>query len=247
MFISALALLLVTAAPTAEEVRATTRSLLQSICGAQCDVIEVKIKSKASNVRGRVSPGFDDAPAARTEPASISLKLLIDKKLPANFRTFIQNRVRHRIGEFGLPVTVAADIVPFPDRPEPPSEPQAPLQPPPNQQPAQPIIVQPPAQPAAAPPPAIDPAAALTMRMIEAVPLLLLALLLALMIVYALRRMEQIASYAYAPEDDAAKAVAAEEPVATSVPVPTLVVPTGPPPSADVVKASYEAHRAGAR
>lgn len=232
-------------APTVDEVRATARSLLQSLCGSQCDVIDVQIKKKPAAPRGAVAPGFDETPASRKIAASIELKLLLDKKLPATFRTFVAERVRHRIGEMGLPVTVATDVVPFPARPEPPPEPVAapvPAQPPP------PIIVQPPAAPPPATPVAPEPVAhwdALIMRMIEALPLLMLAGLLGLALIFVLRRFEALTNLAFAPETEAATpTVDAATDDKSAMPLATARADA---PTVEAVAEAYRQHRSGAR
>lgn len=232
------------AAPTAEEVRVETRALLQSICGWQCDVVDVTIKTKPATPQGAVAPGFDDAPAQRQVPSAIDLTLLLDSKLTPAFRTFVAERVRARIGEMGLPVTINPRVMPFPDRPSPPAEPEAlrPQEPPPQpvpQAPApQPIIVNPPA-----PPPPVaekpDPFAALVLALIQALPLLLLGGLLAWTVLRVLRRYESFLGPAAPIEEEAAKTGA----TTAAAPGPVKIAPPNAAGLIEALKNSRAATR----
>ena len=51
--------------PTIEEIRTTARTMLEPMCGTQCDVIDVKVKHKRASPVGAVAPGFDETPANR--------------------------------------------------------------------------------------------------------------------------------------------------------------------------------------
>lgn len=230
--------------PTVDEIRSETRALLQSICGWQCDVTDVTIKTKPALPVGAVAPGFDDAPAARTVPAAIDLQLLLDTKLTATFRNFVTERVRSRIGEWGLPVTIGSKVTAFPERPTPPvDEPARPVpEPPPLQQPPpQPIIVQPPAPP---PPPVQERpsiAEALLLSLIQALPLVLLALILAWTVLRVLRRYESFLGGPLPEEDAAAKPVTAVEAQPRTAPAPL------PPPEPQALTAALRDNRSGTR
>lgn len=180
-------------APSVEEVRTTARALLQSMCAAQCDVIDVKLKNKRATPVGAPMPGFDEAPAVRWVPGEVELTLLFDSKLDAAYRRFVSDRVKHRIGELGLPVLVTEQVRPFPAPPELPSEPvrEAPKA---AEQPPAPVIIQAPEREPApeAPPRPVDLGEALALRLIDTVPLLLGFLLLAWLVLRVLRRMEEL-------------------------------------------------------
>jgi len=201
VFTSALVLLALLPAqptPSVSEIRAEARALLQSVCGWQCDIVDVRIKPKAAASVGTVLPGFDDTPAARSVPGSVDVTVLLDSALAPTFRAFAVERVRSRIGEMGLPVTVTERVVPFPPRPSPQiSDPPQPALAPPSAVAPQtgqppPTIVFPPAPP---PPPAPErPAMSerLLDRLIEALPLLFLAGLLAWTVLQVLNRYENL-------------------------------------------------------
>lgn len=229
------------ATPTVEELRAEARSLLQTVCGWQCDVVDIRIKPKALAPVGAVAPGFDDTPAARSAPGSVDVTLLLDAALAPSLRAFVTERVRTRLAELGLPVTVTERVVAFPPRPSvSPSDPPptAPAQP----SPAPPTIVFPPAPsatPAPLPAPEPKPPALerLIDRLIEALPLLLLGLLLAWTVLRVLSRYEAMLS---APPE-----LAPEQPAAPPPPPP----PPAPraPPDARAIEALLLARRGGAR
>lgn len=179
-------------APSVDEVRSTARVLLQSMCGQQCDVIDVRIKSKRAAPAGSMSPGFDESPQPRMLPGEIDLALLFDSKLPAPYRKFVAERVKQRVGEFGLPVLLTEEVKPFPAPPEPAPEP-AKIAPQPT--PAPQAIQPPPVAPAPAPLPVSGPdlERVLALRLIESLPLLLAFGLLAWLVLRVLKRMDQLA------------------------------------------------------
>ena len=229
------------ATPTVEDLRAEARSLLQTVCGWQCDVVDIRIKPKALAPVGAVAPGFDDTPAARSAPGSVDVTLLLDAALAPSLRAFVTERVRTRLGELGLPVTVTERVVAFPPRPSvSPNDPPPAATPPPA--PAPPTIVIPPA-PAAAPAPLPPPEPKtpalerLVDRLIEALPLLLLGLLLAWTVLRVLSRYEAMLS---APPEPAPEAVPAPAPP----PSPPV---TRAPPDAHAIEALLIARRGGAR
>jgi hypothetical protein len=235
-------LLALAAAPTVDDVRMETRALLESLCGWQCDVAEVAIKTKPATPSGGVVPGFDDAPAARQVPSAIELTILFDSKLSPTFRSFVTERVRSRIGERGLPVTIAPKLMPFPERPMPPSEEERPPKEAPQQQqqPPAPIIVQAPAAPAPLPvaerPNAME---ALVLRLIESLPLLLLALLLAWTVMRVLKRYESFLGPPITEEEHRPK----QEESPAKPPERTLA----PPPNVDQLRADLEKSRGATR
>lgn len=244
MFISeiGLALLLSQPGPTVEQVRTETRSMLQSMCGQQCDVIDVKIKRTTAAPAGATAPGFDDAPRARMVASQVKLTLLFDSKLDRAYRKFVADRVKQRVSENGLPVLIEQQVRAFP---APPPDPR----PPPTTPPAPMIIQQPaPAPPppqAPAPEPKVDLLERFLLRMIEALPLLLIFGLLAWLVLRVLRRMENLAFDTRAPLPE-------EEPSVTLTPelVEESVPPTQtalPPPTSDALGSDLRLHRGSTR
>lgn len=193
-----------TPAPTVDEIRTQTRILMQSMCGEQCDVIDVRIKQKKEAPVGAPAPGFDDAPRLRTVPSEVGLTLLFDAKLPKPYRDFVGDRVKQRISELGLPVLITQNVQAFPAPPPEPVAPTPPVAAPPP--PAPPVIVQapppPPPAPLAAPPQKADLEEALWLKLIEALPLIIGFLLLGWLVLKTLQRLENL-NRGPAPNDEA--------------------------------------------
>lgn len=240
--------------PTVDEVRTTAREMLQTMCGTACDVIDVKVKTKRAAPVGQPLPGFDEEPAARFVPSEIDLRVLFDSKLNAQYRKFVVERLKHRIGELGLPVLVAEEVKPFPD---PPPIPVEQPQPQPQAQPQQyqpPIIIQQPPPPQPEPRP--EPAKAslwetFLLKLLEALPLLLLFGLLAWLILRVLKRMEDMQNK---PPQTALEKIEEDEQVLT----PEVIEETTrgpnplngshlPPPTPDRLSAELHKHRGSTR
>jgi hypothetical protein len=233
-------------APSVDEIRTETRGLLQTMCGDQCDVIDVKIRQKRVAPPGSGAPGFDDAPQSKTVPGDVELTLLFDQKLTKPYRDFVADRVKQRVAELGLPVLIQQQVRSFPAPPPPPIEPLPPL---PQYPPPQPVIVQPPPPP---PPPAPEIAKpaqpdlqqALLLRLIEALPLLLLFGLLAWMVMRVMKRMENLAmGRPLQNEDDE---VLTPEIVEESRP-PSTKAMTIPPPRTDELAGDLNRYRGSTR
>ncbi len=239
-----LACLLSQAGLSVDEVRTTTRGLLQSLCGDQCDVIDVKIKRRPEVPQGSVSPGFDETPRVRTVASEIELTLLFDQKLPKPYRDFVADRVKQRVGEVGLPVLVTQNVRPFPEPPAPPPEPApAPVPQPPA---PPPVIVQPPPAPAPIPEPVKpDLEAALWLKLIEALPLLLGFGLLAWLVLRVLRRFENLLDAQQRPQNDETPTFTPE--VVDPEPAPVKTAAPLPPPSLEELAADLRRFRGSTR
>ncbi len=231
------------APPSIDDLRTETRGLLQSMCGDQCDVIDVKVRQKRVAPPGSGAPGFDDAPTAKLVPSDVELTLLFDQKLTKPYRDFVADRVKQRVSELGLPVLIQQQVRSFPAPPPPPIEPPPPY--PQMPPPPPPVIVQPPPPPVAATPqPKTDLAEALLLRMIEALPLLLLFALLAWMVMRVMKRMETLAMGGRAPLDD--EEVITPEVIEESRPPETRGL-TIPPPRVDELSHDLGRHRGSTR
>jgi flagellar FliG-like protein len=240
-------------APTVDEVRTQTRMITESMCGSQCDVVDVRIKTKRATPVGSVTPGFDDVREPRMVPSEIDLVLLFDSKLAAEYRRFVEDRVKYRIGELGLPVLVTQQVKNFPAPPQlPPDNPQ-PQQPQPQPQ-VQPVIIQQPApaKEEAQKPQAIDLKEAFVLKVLEALPLLLLFGLLAWLILRVLRRLEEIGAKKRPglDEDDEDKHSVTLMPEVIEETKHISSQPGGmslPPPSPDRLIADLRTHRGSTR
>lgn len=238
---------------TVDEIRTTARSLLETMCGTQCDVIDVKIKTKRAAPVGQPLPGFDEAPSQRFVPGEIDLKILFDSALTAQYRKFVVERVKHRIGEAGLPVLVAEEVKSFP---EPPPVKELPPQPQPQPQPQQyqpPIIIQQPVQQPPLPlPEPRDPNlfSAFILKLIEALPILLIFGLLAWLVLRVLKRMEELHSKPPIEELDKSveeEAVFTPEVIEEGTRTPQLNGTRMPPPTPERLVADLRGQRGSTR
>src|SRR5437868_5523780 len=202
--------LLIAAAPLAgarmqqeaeDRARAQVSDLLRALCPEQCLLLSVRAQMDEEEAGGEISPGFD-APGARTIPVvrSVNTSVVVDNRLPLQFRVRLKTLIAQRLGGAGVPAEVALQQVSFPVKNPPYLEAHdPPAQPPP-----------PAAEPEKAPP--VDAATPvgqrLQQRLLEQAPLLAIALLLGAVVLalgglffLAVRRpQEQLVAEAAAPE-----------------------------------------------
>jgi hypothetical protein len=237
-------------APTVEEIRTAARIMLESMCREQCDVIDVRIKTKRATPIGSVTPGFDDAPQARVVPGEVDLTLLFDSKLNPEYRKFVSERIKQRMGEFGLPVLVTDQVRAFPPPPKLPEEPPPQAQPP---QPPQPLIIQQPVQPQPPPPaPAapVDLKEAFWLKLIEALPILLIFGLLSWLVLRVLKKMEDLANREIAPpleQPEQHSLTLTPEVIEEGTRTPEKATMSLPPPSPERLTADLRLHRGSTR
>jgi flagellar motor switch protein FliG len=231
-----------------DEIRTQTRILLQSMCGEQCDVIDVRVKEKKEAPSGAPAPGFDDAPRARVVPSEVGLTLLFDSKLPKPYRDFVSDRVKQRIGELGLPVLITQNVQAFP---APPPEPVAPVPPvPPPPPPQAPMIIQqpPPAPPPALPPPAkADLGEAFWLKLIEALPLLLGFLMLGWLVMKTLQRLENLGQRPARDDEEEEEDTRTITPELIEEPSEKKVAQVMPPPTSGELSAELSRFRGSTR
>lgn len=164
--------------------------LFRQHCPDRCQLLEVKADVEVGAPLAHVQPGFEElSPAVRdVKPRSLDVSVLLDARLPAEFRRDLVALLKARLKPLPVPSAVRADVVAFP-QPLPPTTPPglAPAPPPVAPQVEPPRMEQKPEPP---PPPPFEPAKALQQRLIEASPWLLGILLVAFaawMILRALR------------------------------------------------------------
>src|SRR5438067_1462986 len=173
---------LMTAAPLAgarmqqeaeDRARAAATDLLRALCPEQCLRLSVRAQMDEEETGGQVSPGFDP-PGARTVPVvrSVNAGVVVDNRLPLQFRIRLKTLLAQRLGGSGVPAEVALEQVAFPLKNPPYLEAH---EPPPAAQPAPP-----PAAPEK--PPAVDAATPVAQRLqqslLDQAPLLAIAVLL---------------------------------------------------------------------
>lgn len=176
-----------------ERAHAEVADLLRTLCPEQCVLLSVRAQMDEEETGGQVSPGFD-APGARTVPVvrAVSANVLVDQRLPLQFRTRVKTLIAERLKGAGVPAEVALQQVSFPVKNPPYLEAR---EPPPQQ---------------AVPPPAPEPqkgpevdaatpiAPKLTAKLVEQAPLLAVIVLLGavvlalgLLVYFAARRPQE--------------------------------------------------------
>ncbi|TMA25638.1 MAG: hypothetical protein E6J78_16935 [Deltaproteobacteria bacterium] len=194
-----------------EKARAEVTDLFRALCPEQCLLLSVEARIGEEDLP-EPAPGFD-APGARSLPVlrGVAATLLLDARLPAEFRARMKALVAQRLKALGAPPAVAVEVVQFP-----PPRAQAEAAPPP--QPPQPSVAS--ATPVAANKP--------EEKLMEHAPLLAVVtllgtvlLVLGALLFLAARRNSDV-SYEVGPEPQpqpAASAKPAEAPVADPFPI----------------------------
>src|SRR5215468_6702339 len=93
---------------TKARVEAEVRSYLSSLCPSQCELSEVTVKVAPRKPAAGTTPGFEEmSPDAKDYVvASVDLGIVIDKRLPGEFRTNLKTLIERRLKGEGLPATV---------------------------------------------------------------------------------------------------------------------------------------------
>src|SRR5205823_2898947 len=187
-----------------ERARAEANDLLRTLCPEQCVVLSVAARVDVENAGGERTPGFE-TPGARTVPVlrSLSANVLVDQRLPAAFRSRVRALIGQKLSGAGVPATVQVSQVAFPPRNPPPYvDPQPPKPPEKLAEPEKPEV----------PPPA--PASSrIADKLIEAAPVLAVALLVGLVLLvlgglfyFAARRSQETGWYGDLPPEAAVAA-----------------------------------------
>lgn len=189
--------------------------ILRLHCPDRCQVLDVRAEVDVGAPLAHVQPGFEElSPAVReVRVRGVEVQLLIDARLPAEFRRDFVGLVKARLKALPVTTSVRAETVPFPQpvlAPVPPGlSPPAPAPPPPEPDEEEP--------PAPAPAP-FDPSQAFLERLIEASPWLLAIILVALALLALVRMLRPPEAYE-------------EEPA----PAPVVAAQPQPGPPVDVV------------
>jgi hypothetical protein len=201
-----------------ERSRAEVSDLLRTLCPEQCVLVSVEARVEEESVGG-APPGFETLAGGATLPSlrSVSARVLVDSRLPGPFRTRLKDLVAQRLKTVGPQSTVEVESVAFPPRNAPHLE-APPLEPKP-----QPPSAMPPG-PEAEPKEVQPLAQRFTERLLDAAPLLVVAVLLALtvlvlgvLLVLAARRPSPAPALEYGLP---------EEPLPPPEPAPASAAPT---------------------
>src|SRR4051794_11709214 len=187
-----------------ERARAGANELLRALCPQQCSGLSLAARVEEEDAGGERTPGFE-TPGAKTVPVlrSVSANVLVDQRLPAAFRSRVRALIVQKLSGAGVPATVQVSQVAFPPR-----------NPPPYVDPQPPKPPEKPAEPEKSPITPPEPASArIADKLIEAAPLLAVALLVGLVLLvlgglfyFAARRSQEAAWYGDLPPEGAAAA-----------------------------------------
>lgn len=157
--------------------------ILRLHCPDRCQVLDVRAEVDVGAPLAHVQPGFEElSPSVRdVRVRSVEVQLLVDARLPAEFRRDFVGLVKARLKALPVTTSVRAETVPFPQPVLAPAPPGL----------ATPAPAPPPVEPAKeAPPPApapFDPTQAFLQRLIDASPWLLAIVLIALALLAIVR------------------------------------------------------------
>ncbi|MES1205550.1 MAG: hypothetical protein ABUS79_06395, partial [Pseudomonadota bacterium] len=148
-----------------EDVQRRVSPVLEEMAPGQAELkyIDVRVNRPTALPSG-AAPGFEDlTPGTEFVAERVEVALVLDSKLPPQFRKDLKNLIKARLDALDVPVDVSDSVIAFPTpRPQPqsPREPLPyPYPPAPQPQPQPAHAGQPPAAPVApAPPPAEPPA-----------------------------------------------------------------------------------------
>lgn len=196
--------------------------VLRQHCPDRCQLLAVTAEVDEGQPLAHVQPGFEElSPLVRdVRPRGVDVQVLVDARLPADFRRDLLGLLKARLKAVGAPVTVRTEAVPFP---QPPPMVLPPITQPQDKPAPPPAPPEPPDKPA---PPPFDPTTAFLQRLIEASPWLLGILLVGLLGVLLLRA---VRGPSREDGDDRSDADA-DDPDAPARPPPPVREPVAGPP-----------------
>lgn len=188
--------------------------ILRLHCPDRCQVLDVRAEVDVGAPLAHVQPGFEElSPSVRdVRVRSVEVQLLVDARLPAEFRRDFVGLVKARLKALPVTTSVRAETVPFPQPVLAPAPPGL-STPAPAPPPVEPAKEAPPPEPAP-----FEPTQAFLQRLIDASPWLLAIVLIALALlalVRALRPPEPYEEQASTPVSPVAAKAPLEPPVDT--------------------------------
>ncbi|MCG8416690.1 MAG: hypothetical protein MJE77_01950 [Proteobacteria bacterium] len=111
-------------------VRRVTEQLFARLCPGRCELVEATVTMKEPQPVAGSMPGFESITGGsyEVEPKVVNLTILLDAKLPGNFRTNIPRMLQYRLRELAPVVDVRPEMLNFPEpqlQPMPPQLPEA--------------------------------------------------------------------------------------------------------------------------
>ncbi|RAL24708.1 hypothetical protein DL240_00420 [Lujinxingia litoralis] len=184
--------------------RAELESMLARLCPGRCELVELRAVVDAPRAVGRVTPGFGNSVAGssyETRVSRIEATVLLDSKLPQNFRANIARMAQFRLQDIAPTIEIRPEFLDFPEPQLPPMPPMMreeprPL-PRPQPMPELPVAEEMPeeapvAEPAAAPETPASPERPLWQELLPWIALLATLLILSFLIITILRRLEAL-------------------------------------------------------
>lgn len=136
------------------QARQSIDGLFNRLCPGRCELVELNVQMGEPENVGEVAPGFESlsAGAYDVEAKAVSATVLLDSKLPSNFRTNIPRMIEYQLRGLAPQIEVRPETLDFPEpqlqpmpppmvdppRPAPEPRPAPQMQPPPEQPEASP-------------------------------------------------------------------------------------------------------------
>ncbi|TXD39070.1 hypothetical protein FRC98_01300 [Lujinxingia vulgaris] len=196
--------------------RAELEGLLSRLCPGRCELVELRAVVEAPRAVGRVTPGFGDAVAGssyETRVSRIEATVLLDSKLPQNFRANIARMAQFRLQDIAPTIEVRPEFLDFPEPQLPPMPPMMQEEPRPAPRPAPlpplPEVEDPEPEPATEPLPTpeepADDGRPLWQDALPWIALLATLLILSFLIIMILRRLEALTDRRNEPTPEPAR------------------------------------------
>jgi hypothetical protein len=111
------------------QARRTVRSLFDRLCPGRCELVDLSAQMKSPQTVAGVEPGFGGGGAGGqvfdVEPKSVDVTVLVDSKLPGNFKQNLPRMIEYQLGDLAPEVNVRRESLDFPEpqnRPSPPEQ-----------------------------------------------------------------------------------------------------------------------------
>ncbi len=99
------------------QARQTIDGLFNRLCPGRCELVELKVKMGEPKNVGAVAPGFESVTpqAFAIEAETIEATVLLDSKLPGNFRTNIPRMIEYQLRGLAPTISVRPEMLDFPE------------------------------------------------------------------------------------------------------------------------------------
>jgi len=109
------------------QAKQTVTSLFRRLCPGRCELVDLEASMGSPETVGSVEPGFGSGAgnAFDVKPESVDMTVLLDSKLPANFRQNLPRMIEYQLNNVAPEVNVRPETMDFPtpqNRPVPPTD-----------------------------------------------------------------------------------------------------------------------------